>query len=396
MDNFVKSAKQNAKQKEVQRIEKKVIKGCGTRITQGNRVELLNDAAEMYAALIAALHRACQTIHLEYYIFDDDRIGQTISEILIRRARNGVKVRLVYDLLGSWMPAWGMLRKLRNAGVEVRYFRKYQFTHPWRWINIRNHRKIAIIDNQIAFLGGINIARRYLEGSELGRWRDEHLKIEGEAVPQLQELFRRDWIAVGGKAFNLERRDDSALRPKGERTLIAWSEEGPSRKVVEECLVELIRGARKEILLSTPYYIPTPPLCKALHEALQRGVRVKLMTPARADLRIAAWAAEAYYEELLAHGGEIFRYRNGFLHTKMVLIDRKISSIGTANLDYRSLRTNWEVAAFIDSTDFGKQIAKTFLNDCENCTRLSLKVWLHRPSTHHLRSRLARLLSQWL
>ncbi len=396
MSNFVKLSGSLKKRGRVQRIENIVFAGCAVRPTQENRVALLNDASEMYAALIAALHRARRTIDLEYYIFDDDRIGRTISELLIRRARSGVRVRVIYDLLGSWMPAWGMLRKLRKAGVEVRYFRPLKGFRILNWINIRNHRKIAIVDGRVAFLGGINIARRYLDGTELGHWRDEHLKIEGGAAADLQELFCRDWRTVGGKESGRKQKQAASHHPEGQRTLIAWSEEGVSRQVVEQSLVELIRGARHEILLSTPYYIPTPPLRSALSEALRRGVRVELMIPARADLRIATWATESYYRELLALGGRIFRYKTGFLHTKMVLIDRKLSSIGTANLDYRSLRTNWEVAAFIDDKAFGQEIAETFHRDRQNCSELSLKGWKRRFPLLQLRSRLARLLSRWL
>lgn len=396
MSNFVELSKIIKKRRGVQKIENIVYAGCATRPSPENRVALLNDAGEMYAALIAALHRAHHTIDLEYYIFDDDRIGRTISELLIRRAHHGVRVRVIYDLLGSWMPAWGMLRKLRKAGVEVRYFRPLKGFRLLRWINIRNHRKIAIVDGCVAFLGGINIARRYLEGTELGHWRDEHLKIEGGAASDLRELFQRDWRTIGGEASDQRRSPSTPHRLKGERTLIAWSEEGSSRGVMEQSLVELIRGARNEILLSTPYYIPTPPLREALTEALKRGVRVELMTPARADLRIATWAAESYYQELLALGGRIFRYKTGFLHTKMVLIDRRLSSIGTANLDYRSLRTNWEVAAFIDDESFGEKIAQTFSRDRNNCSNLNPEVWRGRFVLLRLRSRLARLFSRWL
>lgn len=380
----------------MQRVEQIVFDGCGTRPTIRNRVELLNDAGEMYAALIAALHRARHTIHLEYYIFDDDRIGRTISEVLIRRARSGVKVRVIYDLLGSWMPAWGMLRTLRKAGVEVCYFRPLRMGSLWQGINIRNHRKIAIIDDRVAFLGGINIARRYLEGNELGRWRDEHLRLEGEAVADLQQLFRRDWAAVGGG--RIEESSIPVAERVGERrpTLIAWSEEGPSRNVMERVMVRLIEGARRELLLSSPYFIPTPLLLTALRRALKRGVRVELMTPARADLRLAARASEAYYGELLRLGGRISLYENGFLHTKMVAVDREVVCLGTPNLDYRSLRINWEVAAVVKDRLFGKRVVDTFWRDREHCIPLRYETWKNRPLWQRLQSRLAVLFSRWL
>lgn len=369
------------------------------RTTQGNRIALLNNGGEMFASLIGALQQARHSIHLEYYIFDDDRIGRSISELLIRRARGGVKVRILYDLLGSWMPAWGMLRKLRRAGVEVRYFRPFELLHPWRSLNVRNHRKVAIIDNRVAYLGGINIARRYLEGNELGMWRDEHLRIEGPAVEELQRLFLRDWMRVGGSHFPIAATPPASKEPsskRGSSLRILYSQEGRTRRAIEEELMQAIRRAKGELLLTTPYYIPTPPLRRALIEALRRGVRVELMVPSRADLRIAARAAERYYGELLEHGAKIWLYENGFLHTKMLLADRRFALLGTANLDFRSLRTNWEVVAWIDDSRFGEELHKTFRRDGRRCSELTRERWFQASHLDRLKRATANLFARWL
>lgn len=376
-------------------MEDTVFRGCGTHPTTHNRVELLNDAAQMYASLIAALHRARSSILLEYYIFDDDRLGCAISEVLIRRARSGVKVCVIYDWIGSRMPVWGMLCRLRSAGVEVRPFRPLCWGRVWDSLNMRNHRKIAVIDEHIAFLGGINIARRYLEGTELGRWRDEHLRLEGEAVADLLHLFGRDWRALGGEDLQLSARAFGSIA-EPMTTLVAWSEEGHSRAVVEQLLVALIEGAREELLLSSPYFIPTPPLLKAIREALRRGVRVELMTPLRADLRLATRASEGFYGELLHLGMVIHRYEKGFLHTKLVAVDREKICLGTPNLDYRSLRTNWEVVAVVRNKEFGRRVVETFRLDCEKCTTLDYVTWKSRPLWLRLQSRLAQLFRRWL
>ncbi len=381
-------------------IEQLIFRTCGSSATTRNRVLLLNDGREMYAALLAALHRARHTIHLEYYIFDDDRIGQAISEVLIRRARSGVQVRLIYDIIGSWMPAWGTLRRLRQAGVEVCYFRPLGWREFFQKINIRNHRKIAIIDGQIAFLGGINIARRYLEGTELGHWRDEHLQLEGEVVATLQALFHRDWLRVGGTYFLPKTvrpsRDFISIKQEASskfnvRVQIAWSEEGETRKLLEQVLVRLIGSARSEVLLATPYFIPTPCLHRALQTALARGVRVKLMLPARCDLRLAMWASQDFYGELLSLGASVYRYETGFLHTKMVVIDRVVSCLGTPNLDYRSLCTNWEVAAFITDRSFGRKAAALFRYDALHCRLVTSEDWQHRSKWQKIRNRVARI-----
>lgn len=354
---------------------------------------LLNNGNETYAALIGELQRARRSIHLEYYIFDDDRIGQAISSLLIRRAKAGVKVRIIYDLFGSWMPARGMLHRLRANGVEVRYFRPLRLCHLGKWLNIRNHRKIAIIDGRIAFLGGINIARRYLEGSSLGRWRDLHLQLDGRAVNDLERLFREDWLLVGGEPYPTSA--SSAVAPPILRSIeslrIIASREGSSRKEIETILIDLINRARYELLASTPYLIPPHRLREALKAASRRGVRVQLMIPSRVEWRVVGWAAESYFEELLSAGIELYRYENGFLHTKMVLCDRRGCYIGTANLDYRSLRINWEVGALIQDQGFGKRAARTFIKDKGHCHRLHPSEQQKRASQRRLLYRIGRL-----
>lgn len=353
-------------------IEELVLERCGGRPTQGNRVTLLNDGSEMYAALIAALHRARHSILMEYYAFDDDRIGRAISDLLIRKARNGVRVLFIYDLVGSWMPPHGVLRRLKRAGVEVRPFRSFDIMHPLDSLRVRNHRKVTIIDCRVAFVGGINIARRYLEGNELGRWRDEHLSLEGEVVAELYDLFRRDWLHVGGRWP----REIQPLRHVAtERDLavqLIRSQAGPTRRHIEQALLSLLDGARREVLLTTPYFVPTPPLLEAMCRAAERGVRVRLMLPARGDLRVVAWAAEEPVRRLLHAGGEVLQYEGGFLHTKMAVADSRVALLGTANLDYRSLRTNWEVATLIFDEAFARLAAETFTRDEAHCRRLTL------------------------
>lgn len=354
---------------------------------------LLNNGNETYAALIGELQRARRSIHLEYYIFNDDRIGQAISSLLIRRAKAGVKVRIIYDLFGSWLPARGMLRRLRENGVEVRYFRPLHLCRLGEWLNIRNHRKIAIIDGRIAFLGGINIARRYLEGSSLGRWRDLHLQLEGRVVGDLERLFREDWLLVGGEPYPTSAGSAMAapIPHRLEPLRIIASREGSSRKEIETALIDLINGAGHELLASTPYLIPPHSLREALKAAVRRGVRVQLMIPSRVEWRVVGWAAESYFEELLAAGIELYRYENGFLHTKMVLCDRRRCYIGTANLDYRSLRINWEVGALIQDRGFGERVARTFIKDKKHCHRLRSSEQQKRASRRRLLYRIGRL-----
>lgn len=377
-------------------VESVVAGGCGSRADARNRVELLNDGGDTFSALIAALHRARRTIHLEYYIFDDDRIGCAIADVLLRKTRAGVTVRLLYDAVGSPLPSRGMLRRLREGGVDVRAFEPWRF--PWLRpsFNVRNHRKIAVIDGRTAFLGGINIARRYLEGNGLGRWRDEHLRIEGRAVADLQRLFAADWARAGGAAFDA----DGTLAPvdilHGVRVQIGWAQTGSTRRTLHDAFVAAVMQARREVRIATPYFVPPCALRHVLCIASAGGVRVRLMVPARADSRIAALAGESYFGELLDAGVEIYLYDNGFLHSKTLVVDESMASVGTANLDCRSLFINWEVAAFVHDGRFARRAAEIFDRDIARCRRLTADEYASRPPLHRAAASCARLLAEEL
>ena len=371
--------------------------GCGASATDGNRVALLNDGGEMFPSLIRELHRARRSIHLEYYIFDDDRIGSAIADILCRKMRAGVEVRLLCDAVGSWRLSADALQRLRRDGVEVRTFGRVRF--PWLTpsLNIRNHRKIAVIDGRTAFIGGINIARRYLDGDELGRWRDEHLHIEGPAVAYLQRLFAEDWCAAGGQPFDTEGHiAHCGGIAGGARVQIGWSQTGRTRRTLADTFMAAIMQARHDIMISTPYFVPPQPLLRALCIASAGGVRVRLMIPARADMRAAALAGESYFGDLLEAGVGIYLYDGGFLHSKTMVVDSGMASVGTANMDCRSLCTNWEVAAFVYDGDFARTAAETFERDIISCHRLTLSEYDARPLRRRIAVCFCRLFSSML
>ena len=378
-------------------VESVVAGGCGSLTTDGNSLALLNDGGQMYPSLISALHRARRSIHLEYYIFDDDRIGRAIADILCRKVRGGVQVRLLYDAVGSWRLSPSLVGRLRHAGVEVCAFGRVRFPFLTSSLNIRNHRKIAVIDGCTAFIGGINIARRYLEGDELGRWRDEHLRIEGGAVAALQRIFASDWCAAGGRAFDTESLIAPPVRISGgARVQIGWSQTGRTRRTLADAFTAAVMQARHDIMISTPYFVPPQPLLRALCIAAACGVRVRLMLPSRADMRAAALAGESYFGELLAAGVEIYLYGRGFLHAKTMVVDSRTASVGTANMDCRSLCTNWEVAAFIYDEPFARTVAATFERDLLGCRRLERPEYEARPLPRRITGCFCRLFSSML
>lgn len=377
-------------------VESVIAAGCGSAATADNTLRLLNDGGEKFPSLIRELQRARHSIHLEYYIFDGDRIGSAIADILCRKVRAGVSVRLLYDAVGSWRLPPALLRRLRDAGVEVCAFGRVRF--PWLTpsLNIRNHRKIAVIDGRTAFLGGINIARRYLEGDGLGRWRDEHLQICGGAAASLQRLFADDWVAAGGQPFDIAGHVAPCRSPAAIRVQIGWSQSGRTRQTLADAFMAAIMQARHEIMITTPYFVPPQPLLRALCTAASGGVQVRLMVPLRADMRAAALAGESYFGELLGAGAEIYLYDSGFLHSKTMVVDSHTAVVGTANMDYRSLCTNREVAAFVYDARFCRTLADIFRRDVAHCRRLTLREYGSRPLRRRITADFCRLFSPLL
>ena len=356
-------------------LQRIIFRGCGTRPAPCNRIELLHDGGDAFSSLIASLQRATHSIHMEYYIFRDDRIGRTIAEILIRKSRAGVEVRVIYDAVGSWRLTRSMLRRMRRAGIRTAAYAPLRF--PWFTPRAarRNHRKIVVTDGKIAYIGGINIAKYYLDGDDMGKWRDEHLRMEGDAVADLQRLFLADWAATCGERLDPSRyiaaheiRDPLPIH-------LAWAEEGASRTTLAEAFAAAIVRARHRVRLCSPYFLPPTLILDALRLAVSCGVRVEAMIPAGSDSRIADLAADSYVEDLLAAGVELYRYDKGFLHAKVLIVDDRTVSIGTANMDYRSLLDNLEATAFIRDRAVARRMAATFDADLRSCMRIEPQTW---------------------
>lgn len=355
-----------------------ITSGCGTRITHRNSVELLHNGNNAFTALIASLQRAVRSIHMEYYIIRDDRIGRTIAEILIRKARAGLEVRVIYDAVGSWRLSRAMLRRMHQAGVETAAYEPVRF--PWFTTRVthRNHRKIVVTDGKVAYLGGINIAKYYLDGDYMGKWRDEHLRIEGDAVADLQRLFIADWARVRGQTLDSRRYIAPHEIRRQVAIQLAWAEEGPSRLTIAEAFAAAIVRARRRVRISSPYFLPPAMLLDAIRLAARGGVRVQVMIPTCSDSPFTDLISDSYVGDLLDAGVELYRYDNGFLHAKLLIVDDDTASVGTANMDYRSLLDNLEVTAFIRDREVVSQMSATFDEDLTACRRIVRGEW--RPA----------------
>ena len=377
-------------------VERIVNCNCGTRKKLHNRALSLHNGDNALASLIESLREATTSIHMEYYIFLDDRVGRSISEVLMDKARQGVEVRVIYDAIGSWSFRKRYIRQMRSAGVEVVAFKPLRFPFISFGMNRRNHRKIVVVDSAVAFLGGVNIAKRYVDGDYLGRWRDEHMRVEGDVVADLQKIFIADWNRVSGQKMDVKNYVKSHSIDETLPMQIAWSEQGDTEDVLLDAYTAAIVSAKSVVRISSPYLVPPPQIINVIRVAVKNGVRVVIMTPSGSHLPVVDLIVDSYIEELLNLGVEVYRYTDGFLHAKLLLVDDNLASIGTANIDYRSLHDNMEVVAFVSDRGFVGNIVSIFDLDLLRCSPVGLASWQDRSIYRRLASNIFRLLSPFV
>lgn len=381
----------------------KYLSGEMSPLTSGNAATLLINGEEKFPAVIRALEEATDHIHIEYYIYENDRIGRTIEEILIRKSKQGVKVRFIYDDFGSKGIRKNIAVSLRDAGVETYPFYKISYLRPVSRMNYRNHRKIIVIDGKKAFVGGINVSDKYINDPTSANklfWRDTHLMIEGPGAYYLQYLFISDWNFASGKTLeNIKHYFPDANRhntPGDKLVQIAASGPDSVNPTILYTLLYAIYQAEQEILITTPYFIPDQSLMDALIIAALGGVSVQLLVPERSDSRLVALAASSYYSDLLAAGVKIFFYQDGFVHAKTLVVDKKIAVVGTANMDVRSFDLNFEVNAIVYDDELASSLANVFYSDIKDANLLDKETWADRSIVKIFLEKVARLVSPLL
>jgi len=349
-------------------------------LTTRNDARLLNNGRQTFEAIIEAISAARESIHIEYYIFEHDRIGTRIADILMEKARSGVEVRFIYDDVGSWSLSRRFISKMRKAGVEVKCFMPVVF--PWLTsrVNYRNHRKIVVVDGKIGFTGGLNIADRYLALRGKKAWRDTHIRLEGDAVMMLQAIFVTDWFFVGGH----RQLNDLKYFPHNEVegfVPIQIASSGPDSDwaSIMQAYFAAITRAKDHIYICSPYLLPNNAILTALKVASLSGIDVRLVIPKHADHKIVYWASSSYISEMLAAGIKVYQYYRGFNHSKLLMIDGRFCSIGTANMDIRSFEDNFEVSAMIYDPAFTARLEEIFMDDLRNSTQINPKKWEARP-----------------
>lgn len=366
-------------------------------LTNENQVELLFNGEEKFKKLFEIIKKAKHHIHLEYYIFNDDEIGNQLAEILTRKAKEGVIIRFLYDDFGSRKMSKKFLKKLQNAGIQASPVNKIRFKLLANRINYRDHRKIVIVDGKHVFTGGINVADRYINPNPHKYWRDTHLYIKGNATLYFQYLFMTNWVfAIEKYIPNLSEYFIKTKLSYGNKLVQAASSGPDIKPSIMMSTTFSIYEAKKRIYITTPYFIPVTPILNAIKSQALAGIDIRLLVPKIGDSKLVNAAAFSYYEELLRTGVRIFFYEKGFIHAKTMLIDDYFSSVGTANMDVRSQELNFEVNTHIYDKEINQKLCEAFFVDLEESKEVFYNDWIQRSSTKIFFEHFARLFSPLL
>ncbi len=358
-----------------------------------NKIDVLADGEATFTAMFDAIKNAKDHIHIEFFIFDDDKISNQLRELLILKAKSGVRVRMIYDYLGSYYLSGMYLKSLREAGAYVRPFLPLRLRLRRSKINFRNHRKILIVDGKLGFTGGLNFADRYIFGNTLGKWRDTFVQFEGAVVHGLQSLFLTDWHFVERKLIAHEK-----YYPEPEKhteNLVQIVSSGPDSdwESIMQGISSAIMSANKYVYLHTPYFVPNDVILNAINVAALSGIDVQLMIPRASDSKLSDACTFSYIGEILEAGVRVFQYQEGFLHSKAIVIDDYVSIVGSANLDERSFNQNFEVNAFIFDQKTSLNLKELFMEDLSYSKEITLHDWNNRKRSQKLKESFARLFS---
>jgi len=363
-----------------------------------NEVEVYTSGYEFFPSLLEAIHNAQDHIHIITYIFEDDALGQMVADALIDKVREGVAVRLIYDDVGCWKVRNKFFERMEQEGIGVYAFMPVRFPALTSKVNYRNHRKICVIDGNVGFIGGMNIASRYVKGKKNQPWRDTHLRIRGRAVYGLQTAFLVDWYFVSRTMLA----DLNYFPPVedvadgGGLAQIVTSDPISQWPELEQGYVRVLLEARKYVYMETPYFLPTESLIFALRTCALAGVDVRLLIPRHGDAVLVDWASRSFLDDVMEAGVKIYLYEKGFNHSKLLVSDDNLCSCGSANLDFRSFENNFESNAFIYDKATVAKIKQVFLDDMEHSIILDQDKFDHRPFLMRLGESAMRLFSPLL
>ena len=361
----------------------------------GNDIDTFTTGRDKFDTMMQDIAQARDYIHLQYFIIENDEIGSQLITLLMEKARQGVQVRVLYDYVGSFYMRPRVLRRMREAGIEVHPFLEVTLANVAFRVNWRNHRKIIVIDGRIGYIGGMNIAERYVtgDGKDLP-WRDTHLRICGEAVAALQYSFAIDWNFTTRKLLTSPTMHYEAP-PVSQDFMVQMMTSGPTNRWnnISFVFLKAIALAKQSIYIQTPYFLPSDSLLKALQSAALSGVDVRLMIPRHPDSVMLRLATGSYIKECLLSGMKIYFYEPSMMHAKVVIVDDEFITTGSTNFDFRSFEHNFEINALIYSKDYNSKMKDIFEDDMTRCTRLSMGKWKQRPLMQKALESIVRLMS---
>ena len=336
-----------------------------------NLVDICTDGYQFISELMEDIGRAKEHIHIDMYIFAEDPLGTLVADALIDKSSQGVEVRLIYDDVGCWNVHHRFFERMREAGIEVRSFMPVRFPSFTSKVNYRNHRKIIVIDGRVGYIGGMNIAQRYVQGSDGQSWRDTMLRVTGGGVHALQRAFLVDWYFVDRTLLS-DRKYYPRCEDISNNCLAQVVTSGPTTPYpeIQQGYVRIILGAKRYLYLETPYFLPNESVLFALKTAALGGVDVRVICPRRGDARCVEWASRSYLREIQEAGVKVYLYEAGFLHSKMLVCDDSITTCGSTNLDFRSFENNFEANIFFFDEGLALRMKNIFLRDQEQAVSL--------------------------
>lgn len=366
---------------------------ANARYLPSNQLKIYHHGTDKFRDLLADIAQARDFILIQYYIIANDRIGNQLKDALIERARAGVKISMIYDHIGSFNVKTRFFTEMRRAGIEAHPFFRVAFPPFATRINWRNHRKIVVIDGHTAYIGGMNVADRYLDGGKFPKWRDTHMRIQGPGVAALQYSFAIDWSFMGNSLLRLP----SNITPYTEADAagVQLLTSGPTSEWsnIAMLMLKAIGNAKKRVYIQTPYFLPTESMLRSLQAAALARVDVRIMMPRRSDSLMLTYASYSYIMECLRAGIKIYLYEAGMLHSKTMIVDSDFCAIGSANIDFRSFEHNFESTMFIYSRSSNAELTRQFLADQNESHRVSEPAWRSRSRLQKAKESILRLFS---
>jgi len=345
-------------------------------VLQGSKVEIITEGFRMFEVLLDDLQKAKHHIHIEFFIFKNDQTGKTVKEMLMKKASEGVEVRFIYDKVANWLVPKKFYNEMKKSGVKITSLMDAKFVKLGERLNYRNHRKVVVIDGITSYIGGMNISNNYFINPH---WRDTHLRIQGQGTLGLQACFLIDWYSSGEPFL-----DDKTYFPETKKytqNLMQIATGGPYNVHYNllDATINIIIGAKKYIYMQTPYFLPNESLLQALQIAALSGIDVRLMVSKKSDSSYVDPASRSYYADLLEVGMKIYELQDKFIHAKTLVTDDMLSVIGSANLDFRSFETNFEINCYMYDSDIARHNKEIFMQDMEQCKEIHYEEWIKRP-----------------